>query len=286
MEIISVGSSSSGNSYIIKAGDHTVILDVGLPAKRIRAALEESEIAPEDVEAVMITHEHTDHVKSVRAISRLCCNAKFYASRGTIESASNFQYLDDARIHILSAGDTVTLSNSDEDNSENYNDITISAFTLSHDAAEPLGFAVISDEQKLAVVTDTGIVTDEIYDAVSDADILVFEANHDLNMLMYGEYPYPLKMRIKGDFGHLSNEYAGEVLARMLAETFDQNERKKRKIMLAHLSFHNNAPIFARQTVEETLEKSGFTKGEDYTLDVASKEELTVLTWNGESDEW
>ena len=129
--------------------------------------------------------------------------------------------------------------------------------------------------------------------------MLVFEANHDEHMLMFGEYPYPVKMRIKSDRGHLSNDYAAEMLARILTERSGQgvcprgqNEscengqgvcprgQKVLRIMLAHLSFHNNIPLFARQTVEDRLYADGFISGSDYVLDVAAKEGLTFMPKN------
>ena len=297
IEVISVGSSSSGNSYIIRAAGRVIVLDVGLPAKRIVGALEDRGIPAGDVDAVLITHEHTDHVKSVRAIGRKCCSAVFCTSRGTFAGTPNFVHVPEERIMFMSAGNTITLGAA-----ENNNNVRISAFALSHDAAEPLSYTIEAGGDKLAVVTDTGIVTDEIYDAVKDADMLVFEANHDEQMLLFGEYPYPVKMRIKSDCGHLSNEYAGNVLARILkdrgaerapadpacpndacAETSSEEGKtaeahRPTHIMLAHLSFHNNAPFFARQAVEEALEAAGFIKGEDYTLEVASKDEITCMS--------
>ena len=280
MEIVSVGSSSSGNSYIIMAGGRTIILDVGLPCKKIMAALEHLGIDPYEVDAVLITHDHIDHVKSVRAVARKCCNAVFYASRGTVESAEGFRYVPEERLRIISAGDTFYIGAG----------ITVSAFRLSHDAREPIGFTVGSyisgsqaedDTEKLAVVTDTGIITDEIFEAIKDADLLVFESNHDEQMLMFGEYPYPLKMRIKGEHGHLSNAYAGEVLTRILdhrrTALSGRDDYGPLRIMLAHLSFHNNMPLFARQTVEDALHANGFVIGEDYVLDVAAKEGFTFM---------
>ena len=269
INIVSVGSSSSGNSYIIMTESRTVLIDAGLPAKTIIGALEHLGTDPADVDAVLITHEHVDHVKSVRAISRKCCNAFFYASRGTVESTPNFCHVPQERTVLLSAGEIVRIDNDD--------DMEIGAFPLSHDAAEPLGFTVTSGGEKLAIVTDTGVVSEEIYAAIRDADMLVFEANHDVDMLMFGEYPYPVKVRIKGDKGHLSNDYAGEVLAYILSDRKERQTQEPLRIMLAHLSFHNNAPLFARQTVEEALAAAGFHKGEDYLLDVAAKEGLSFM---------
>ncbi|MBQ6439497.1 MAG: MBL fold metallo-hydrolase [Mogibacterium sp.] len=269
IEIVSVGSSSSGNSYIIMTEGRTILIDAGLPAKRIISALEQLGTDPADVDAVLITHEHIDHVKSVRAISRKCRNAFFYASRGTVESTESFCHVPQERIVLLSAGEIVRIDNDD--------DVEIGAFPLSHDAAEPLGFTVTSGGEKLAVVTDTGVVTEEIYSAISDAGVLVFEANHDVDMLMFGDYPYPVKVRIKGEKGHLSNDYAGEVIASILADRKSNRVMEPLRIMLAHLSFHNNAPLFARQTVEDALSAAGFHRGEDYTLEVAAREGLTFI---------
>ena len=269
IEIVSVGSSSSGNSYIIRTEGRTILVDAGLPARTIINALEDLGTDPADVDAVLITHEHIDHVRSVRAVSRKCCNAFFYASRGTVESTGSFCHVPQERIVLISAGEIVRLDNDD--------DMEIAAFPLSHDAAEPLGFTVTSGGEKLAIVTDTGVVSDEIYAAISDADILVFEANHDVDMLMFGEYPYPVKVRIKSEKGHLSNDYAGDVLACILSDRKAGRAEKPLRIMLAHLSFHNNAPLFARQIVEDALRAAGFHKGEDYLLEVAAKEGITLM---------
>jgi phosphoribosyl 1,2-cyclic phosphodiesterase len=144
-------------------------------------------------------------------------------------------------------------------------------------------------------VTDTGIITDGIYEAIRDAGKLVFESNHDEGLLMYGEYPYPVKVRIKSDHGHLSNKYAGETLARILADRREasrkevvsgpneapdsglQNGAAPLEIMLAHLSFHNNAPYYARNTIVPILKESGFEMDEDYILTIAAKDEITTF---------
>lgn len=296
IEIVSVGSSSSGNSYIIMTGGRTLILDAGLPAKKIMAALESLGTDPEEVDAVLITHEHIDHVRSIRAVSRKCTEAVVVASRGTAEHTENFRHVPEERLRLIKAGESITLGRREgmSECSEDYKDITIRAFALSHDAAEPLSFVISDGDESIAAVTDSGIITDEIFESVRDADQLVFEANHDVDMLMFGEYPYPVKVRIKGDRGHLSNDYAGEVLTRILeyrsacgssgssgsrdrsVGQMAQGDRPLR-IMLAHLSFHNNMPLFARQTVEAALHDAGFTRGIDYTLEVAAKEGLTFM---------
>ena len=290
IEVISIGSSSSGNSYIIKAGGRVILLDVGLTAKKIVGALTDNGLAPEDVDAVFVTHEHVDHVKSVRAVCRKCCNADFYATRGTIVGTANFAYVPDDRLHIVSAGDTLIIGETGESQPEDRKNVRVDVFEISHDAREPVSYAFTCGGEKLAVVTDTGIITDSIFEAIRDADKLVFESNHDEGLLMYGEYPYPVKMRIKSDHGHLSNKYAGETLSKLLenrktmaagmvhgpSEAGDRSPRPL-EIMLAHLSFHNNAPYYARNTIVPILKENGFEMDEDYTLTIAAKDETTFF---------
>lgn len=266
MQIISIGSSSSGNSYIIKAGSRNLLLDVGLSATKIMRALSDCDIEPEEIDAVLVTHEHIDHVRSVRAIARKCENAVFYASRGTVESAPGFAYLDESRIKYLCRGDVMRIGD-DEDE-----ECVVRCFGLSHDAVEPLGFTIFSEGEQLTVVTDTGVVTEEIFDEMRSADILVFEANHEEELLMFGPYPYNVKMRIKSDIGHLSNVTAGLLLSRLLTDRDD-----KPIIMLAHLSEKNNTPYQARLTIEDILRENGLVRDEDYILTIAAKEGLTFV---------
>jgi phosphoribosyl 1,2-cyclic phosphodiesterase len=305
------------------AGRYTILLDVGLTAKRIVGALDKFHIDPEEVDAVLVTHEHIDHVRSVRAIGRKCGNAMFVASRGTTEHTENFKYIPEERLRMVEAGDTIELrighrvdyggesADSDINYSDHCNNVTIKAFPISHDAAEPLSYTIEYGGEKLAIVTDTGIVTDSIYDAIRDADTLVLESNHDEDLLMFGEYPYSLKMRIKGEYGHLSNRCAGEILAKLLQDRASSGDADKKtlgslnmpetqqglksaatqanvtdinyassslRVMLAHLSFHNNAPFYARTTIEQILKESGFERDRDYNLTIAAKDEITIFT--------
>ena len=268
MQIVSIGSSSSGNSYIIRTGNKAMVLDAGLSCIKITKALEELGLRTDDVSAILITHEHGDHVKSVRTLAKKCPSANVYASRGTVESCDVFDAIDDERIVLLQSGEEATES-----------DVIIRAFALSHDATEPIGYSVIADGEKLSIVTDTGVITDEIYDEISDASMLVLEANHDEHLLMYGEYPYHLKQRIKSDEGHLSNRAAGELLAELIEERIGDSDTDINPIpvMLAHLSFHNNAPFRARASIEEILEEAGFTRDEHYILTIAAKDEMTFF---------
>ena len=299
IRIRSIGSSSSGNSYLIQGGNTNVLLDLGLSAKKIKTALSTLGVEKDSIEAVLITHEHIDHVRSVRQISKDFDNIRFYASRGTVENTDKFDYVDDSRLTYIKAGDTFQIG-----------DFAVKAFALSHDAAEPVGYSFECGGERLSVITDTGIVTAEIFEEMKRADKLVFESNHEKNILLMGPYPYNVKLRILSDEGHLSNVTAGEVLAEVLkskdkkrAEASDEGEARgeaeireeaeaseaaeardeaetssaRLKVMLAHLSDTNNTPYQARITVGDILQSAGYEADRDYELIVAMKEGITEL---------
>lgn len=259
--IISIGSSSSGNSYVITNGRTRIVLDVGLSCRKIRTGLQQHGIAEEAVNGILITHEHIDHVNSIRATTRCLPNAHVFASRGTITSCDKFQYVPNERLHAIAAQDERMIG-----------DIRVKAFRLSHDAAEPIGYSFKSGNTKLTVVTDTGIVTDEIFEEIKTSDILVLESNHEVSMLEMGPYPYSVKRRILSNHGHLSNVTAGETLAQMLDQRASLDLKTTPQILLAHLSFNNNAPSVADVTVKNILHDAGFVHGSDYLMDIAAKD--------------
>ncbi|MDD5823361.1 MAG: MBL fold metallo-hydrolase [Firmicutes bacterium] len=263
LKLTSIGSSSSGNSYIIQSGETALILDTGLSGKKIRTAIAELGLSEKDIRGILITHEHTDHVNSVRLMSKVCDRAKVYASRGTAFNSSAFAKIDAQRIEYIVPGDSFEIG-----------DIAVQSFALSHDAAEPTGYSFANGDDMMSVVTDTGVVTDEIYEQMIQSNMLVFEANHEEGLLMVGPYPYSVKRRILSDYGHLSNVSSGECLRRLLEE---RESDAALKILLAHLSSQNNTPGQAVFTVEEEIKRGGFERGVDYTMEVALKEGLTVF---------
>ena len=205
LRIASIGSSSSGNAYIVSNGKTRLLLDVGLTAKRIKEGLAECNLTSDDIQGIFVTHEHVDHVKSIRAIAKACAGAKVYTSRGTAGSCDKFEHIRAEQLEYMSAQDVVRIG-----------DLSIKAFALSHDAAEPLGFSFMEEGEQLSVATDTGVVTDEIDEEVKHANTLVLEANHEESILQMGDYPYSLKRRILGEYGHLSNVASGITIARAL----------------------------------------------------------------------
>ena len=275
MKVISVGSGSSGNSFIVKSDTACIIVDAGISAKRTIKALRENEICTEDVLAIMITHEHIDHVKSIKTLANKLENATVYASEGTICASSEIGKLDERRVEAISAGDCIVIENT-----------MIKTFNLSHDAAEPIGYSISEKGIKVSIITDTGTITDEIYNEISSSDMIVLEANHDENILMYGDYPYGLKMRILGDLGHLSNYTAANTLCDYLREYYSkinmsydkkQSGIKLPLIMFAHLSEKNNAPLYVRKTIDTMLKERGFLRGVHYNMEIAVKDEVRII---------
>lgn len=252
----SFGSGSSGNCYLVKSESTAILVDVGLTGKRILAGLAESQVDVENVDAILLTHEHIDHVRSIRMIGRKASGAEVYASEGTYAGIER-KLLPQNRWSILPNEEFAV------------GDIAVHPFALSHDANEPTGFTLRHDGRQVTIVTDTGIVTEEIYQQMRTADLLVLEANHEVNILRMGSYPYSLQQRILGDYGHLSNETAGGVLCSILKEL---GGRKVPKVLLAHLSRENNTPQQAYLTVKNMLFEQDFYLDRDVTLTVLSRD--------------
>lgn len=256
----SFASGSSGNCYMVESDDTILLVDVGITGKRILAGLEGNGIDVEEIDGILLTHEHIDHVRSIRMIGRLASQADIFGSEGTFSCIED--KLPSDRTHML------------EGNSFNIGDITVEPFDLSHDAAEPIGYSFVNKGRRLTIVTDTGYVTDEIFDYIKDSDMLVLEANHEVNILRMGSYPYPLQQRILGDEGHLSNETAGRTICRML----DQRDTKKApKVVLAHLSNENNTPEQAYLTVQNILFEDDYYVDKDLKLSVVRRDEPSPL---------
>ncbi|MCQ2550977.1 MAG: MBL fold metallo-hydrolase [Clostridia bacterium] len=254
MYFCSFSSDSSGNSYLIKNESTAILLDVGISCKKIEAGLKENSLTLSDVDGILLTHEHIDHVKSVGTV-RKKSGATFYLSEGTLDSIDM-----EEGFQVVKAGESFKVG-----------DILVKAFNLSHDAKEPIGYSLSDQDGKIVVVTDTGIVTDEIADEVSTADLLVIEANHEVNILRLGDYPYQVKRRILGEYGHLSNEASGKCIL----DFVKAKEGKVPKVVLAHLSSKNNTPIQAYLTIRNILEEGEIFVGKDLEMDVIVKDQIS-----------
>ncbi len=247
-------SGSSGNCTYIGTSSGGILVDVGVSAKRIECALREREIAPESIEAIFVTHEHSDHIAGLRVLVKRY-GYKVVASAGTLDALYDAQVITDGNRAQVMPEEGVEAAG-----------MRVTAFHTSHDSRESLGFRVhTGDERTLAVTTDTGCMTDTIRGALKGCDLVLLESNHDVKMLENGPYPYYLKRRILADTGHLSNECcAAELTALAQSGTT--------RFYLGHLSKENNFPELAQRTSLTALNASGLQEGKDFTLCVAPRD--------------
>lgn len=257
MRFMSIASGSSGNTSYIGTDHTTLLLDTGISMKRIEEGLRKADRTLHDVDGILITHEHIDHIKSLGAISRKY-NIPVYATYGTIDGILTCKSMGTFDYNLFQP-----VSNSD---SFMIGDINVNVQSISHDANDPVCYSFTNEDSKVCVATDMGVYNDMIVDFVSESDALLIEANHDIRMLEVGPYPYPLKQRILSDRGHLCNEASGRLIREVL------NDHIK-YIALGHLSDKNNYPELAFEAVRQELEDNIYSDDvRDFGLCVAPRE--------------
>lgn len=247
-------SSSSGNATYIGAGSSGILIDAGVSAKRLKLSLAQRDIAPESIQAIFVTHEHTDHIQGVRVFAS-AHGTPVYATRGTLDAMEEKGVINGKFpvFEVSEKGDEV-------------GGMLINHFLTPHDSEESCGFTVLMpDERKIAVATDMGHVNDEILSHLIGSDLVMIESNHDVGMLQNCQYPYYLKRRIRSKFGHLSNEECAEV-AKMLIEN------NTTRLFLAHLSEQSNMPSLAYQANLCEIQTTGAVLDKDYLMSVNQKE--------------
>jgi phosphoribosyl 1,2-cyclic phosphodiesterase len=235
MRIRSLASGSSGNAYLLESGDDLLLIDCGIGIRQIQSALHAWGKKIRDLGAVVISHEHSDHVRSLASFLRY--RTPIYTTLGT----ANALGLGSDRFTTIRYTETVEIGC-----------LSITPIATSHDAAEPCGLLIEAAERTVGLITDLGTVTDEIGSYASRCELLILESNHDREMLRCGPYPTHLKRRVAGNFGHLSNDQAGGFLAEIATATSGPSE-----IWLAHLSATNNTPTVARTAIEDRFRRSG-----------------------------
>lgn len=253
-------SGSAGNAVYLETERGSLLIDCGMSGKQIIDAMRLAELDPCGVRGILITHEHSDHVKGAGILSRKL-NVPVYATEGTWQGMESCMGAipEEHRI-LITAGESFFLE-----------ELEIVPFSIPHDANDPVGYRIYTPLASVAVATDLGYYADNVRDAVTGADVVLLESNHDPQMLSDNpNYPAVLKRRILGKKGHLSNE-SGAAAAVQLAGS------GTRHLLLGHLSRENNTPDLAFRTVRAALEKEGAQVGGDVTLHVAGRQQVSTL---------
>ncbi len=258
LSFCSFSSGSSGNCYLVESPETALLVDAGISGRRILEGLAAIGSDQSKLAGLLVTHEHVDHIRSIRTLSKKK-SLDVYANESTWE-AMGVQIRDENK-KVFLTGEAFRIG-----------DIEVKPFNVFHDATEPVGFSFFNGGKQISIVTDTGCITDEIIGEIAAADLLVLEANHDVNMLKIGRYPWFLKQRVLGNEGHLSNEAAGEALLQIL-----EKDQKERRVLLAHLSKENNFPQMAYQTVKNMLEEREFYIGRHIEVSMIVRDEISCV---------
>ncbi len=250
IQVCPLASGSKGNSLFVSCADTSILVDAGLSGVEIQRRLESIHIEPECLDYIIITHEHSDHVRGAGVLSRRF-NIPVYITPKTYKACSGLGKIEN--LNFFECG-----------NSFQMGQIHVSPFSTSHDACDPVGMTLEHNGSKIGVATDLGIATNLVKEHLKECTLLYIESNHDPLMLMSGPYPWHLKQRIKSRTGHLSNMDTGELLAQLKSEHL-------KHVILAHLSEENNCPQKAMMEISKHL------NGSDVELHVAGPDRAGTL---------
>ncbi len=242
-------SGSRGNCSLIQTQNINILLDVGYSYKKLLCALQSKNLTPKDISAIVITHEHDDHVCALPMWTKFAPNTQIYAPQPIVNCIQTRSYSP----YITGVNSSFVVG-----------DVVVDVYECSHDSQACCGYRFTVGGQSVASVTDTGCYTDALVDFLSPCKIVMLESNHDVTMLQRGRYPYPLKRRILSPFGHLSNDQCAEVLQRLVGTNV-------KKVVLAHLSEANNSAEIAFDTVNKMYQKNNVVEGKDIHIYVASQ---------------
>ena len=236
MKVCLLSSGSIGNAIVIEGEDTAILVDCGLTFKKFDALMHEAGLNTAKLKHLLVTHEHSDHVRGVGICARRL-NLEMWATETTIDKlySKNILREDDAEPYFV---EKYTAYQIDE--------FTVTPFPLSHDAVDPVGFIIEHAEKKVVLLTDTGYVSRDVMQHIKDADLYILETNHNVEMLHMCNRPWELKQRILGDYGHLSNEEGAHVLCKLAGD-------KTKHVFLSHLSQEANLPDLALMTVKDIL---------------------------------
>lgn len=255
---VSLRSGSSGNATFVRTESARLVVDLGLNGKRFAMALEEFDEDPNQIDAILLTHEHIDHISGIGVVMRRH-RIPLYTTLSTFNKAeAQLGKIDYDLVHLIVPSNPFTVR-----------DTEIMAFPTSHDAVDPVGFRISSRHGDVGVMTDTGEFDHYARENLKGCKVVFLESNYDQDMLWNGDYPYPLKVRIDGRSGHLSNYEAGQAACFLL-------ENGTEALALSHLSQENNLPDLALQTVSEALQEIGAKPDVDVRVRVSERYHCSV----------
>ena len=235
LRFCSLNSGSSGNSFLVQSSKATILVDVGVSTKKIEKAFADLELDINSISAILVTHEHSDHVKGVGTLSKKY-NIPVYTNKKTWLAMTNeAEKITEVNRHYIEIG-----------NKFNIEDLEIISFPIPHDAAAPCGYNIINSGKKISIATDIGHVSEDIMPYFENSSFVLLEANYDPEILRYSPYPRHLKYRIDSPTGHLSNASCSKVISHLVDSGLNS-------VMLGHLSKENNFPELAYQTVFNEL---------------------------------
>ncbi len=254
---LSLVSGSSGNCTLVSDGKTNLLADCGLSCKKLEEALSKTKISPYELDAILITHEHSDHIKGAGVVSRKY-GLPVFATAKTHE-CMNIGNIGDTNIRYVSPDIDFEIGT-----------IGVRPFSIPHDAANPVGYNFFFGEKKLSLATDIGRMNDYIMENLKGSIAVLLESNHDTQMLKNGRYPAVLKKRILGDLGHLSNDAAAKTVLELV-------KNGTKHIMLGHLSEENNTPRAAYLTTVNMLAENGVLLNKDAAISVAARYEVSCF---------
>ena len=257
IKFCSLSSGSSGNCQYVETDRTRILIDAGFSGKRIESLLSSINVSATDIDYILVTHEHIDHVRGVGVLSRRY-DIPILANKNTWLNMK-IGKIKDENIKIIESDEDLELG-----------DLRVRPFKIFHDASDPVGFCIYYKNVKISIMTDTGCVNDSMKSKIRGSSLYLMESNHDVKMLKEGSYPYYLKKRILSTNGHLSNEDAGKVLSEVLSGNGET-------VLLAHLSKENNIPSLAHETVKEYMEGCGIDIHRDISLDLTYRDRPTKV---------
>ena len=252
LKFCSLYSGSSGNSLYVEAENTKLLIDAGESSKKIENALNGLNVDIHDIDAILVTHEHSDHIKGLATLAKKF-NIPVYANQETWEAMPEIA----EKVQLSKQNKFIPYKKFD------IGDFKILPFQIPHDAANPCGFNLFYGNQKISIATDLGHIDTKLIKYLEESRFILLEANYDPNILKYSKYPYPLKQRIAGPNGHLSNEMAGKTISYLMKSGLS-------KVLLGHLSKENNFPELAYQTVIDELCNNNFDENQ-LSISVASR---------------